>query len=325
MSDDRPTSRRPIGILLIVGIALGLPGTLEALNLALQPASPFGNPQVLAFYYTWYGNTTQYDGEPANVAGRWMHWNENVKDAAGNPIDPTIEGHKFASHNTPVLGLFDAFDNATIDQHMAWAKAANIDALICTWWGRGDWTDLAFEKVLRRNLETGSDMKFTVYFESVQKRYQENGTEIAVDMEYIVDKYGDHPNFLTVEKEGKAQPVIFVYATNYLGAGSVGEAVTKLHADGYNPFLMGDIQGTSPSAWHLDLFDGIHTYNPVGIMRDSDAWQMTLRNGYAGMIHAGATKDKLVATTVIPGYNDLAVRDGFDFPRGISGQTYKDM
>ncbi|MHA1731498.1 MAG: hypothetical protein ACTSU5_06120 [Promethearchaeota archaeon] len=284
-----------------------------------------GGPKVLAFYYTWYGNTTAYDGEPTSAASSWVHWNENVKDAAGNPLAPTIAGHKFGAAHVPELGLFDSFDNDTIDAHLGWVKQAGIDALVCTWWGCGDWTDLAFAKLLRRASETGAAVEFTVYFESVQERFRQNRSEAVRELEHVLDEYGDHPNFLKIGSGGSERPVVFTYAAGYLGGDNWAWITRELRTDGYDSFVVGDVgDPRSVRDSYLAAFDGLHVYNPVGIMRDDPGWSTSLKNYYASMVHEGHANGKLVAATVIPGYNDLYVRDGFDFPRGKDGQVYSD-
>ena len=60
-------------------------------------------PTRAAFYYAWYPG----------------HWNEG-------------------SVNTPVLGHYSSTDPSVIDQHIAWAQYAGLDAYISSWWGPHD-------------------------------------------------------------------------------------------------------------------------------------------------------------------------------------------
>ena len=51
---------------------------------------------------------------------------------------------------TPSLGFYDSADPAIIDQEMALAKGAGIEAFVSSWWGRGHHTDTALAAIMDR-------------------------------------------------------------------------------------------------------------------------------------------------------------------------------
>ena len=50
----------------------------------------------------------------------------------------------------PVGGPYDSADTKVIERHLSEAKAAGIDTLVCSWWGRQDPTDRAIRLLLQR-------------------------------------------------------------------------------------------------------------------------------------------------------------------------------
>lgn len=294
-------------ILIVFPISLAIP-------LKVKSETRLADPKVLAFYYTWYGNTTVYDGEKPGSDNQWIHWNEN------NHNPPITLG----ANHTPSLGAFDSADNDTIEQHIAWAEYSNIDGFISTWWGQNDLTDYNFRKLLNVADRISSSMFFTVYFETVQPRFRADWNEVVNDVKYIIDNYGDHPHFL--KHEGR--PVIFIYAIGYVASANWTKIINKLHTDGYNPYIVADIQDpkNADDQW-VKIFDGYHIYNPAGIYRDN----LNAKQSYSEMIFNTRIAEKLSMITVIPGYNDYAVcnplgqrNTWFDIPRR-DGDLYKEM
>ncbi len=106
--------------------------------------------KVLAFYYSWYG-TPDFDHG-------WTHWNQvdfEAQDIA-------------ASTHYPEIGPYDSHDPAVIDRHIDQAMGCGVDGFIATWWGRGDYTDRAFEVLLDRAEQKGFEA--TVYWEKAPGR-----------------------------------------------------------------------------------------------------------------------------------------------------------
>ncbi len=304
---------KPYAILVII-LATAIP---VALTLQLEFVSSGGNygKKVLAFYYTWYGNTTAYDGENPGTENAWLHWSENGHTPPGD----------LAANHTPVLGAFDSANNDTLAQHLAWAQTAGIDAFIATWWGPGGFEDFNFNKSLRYTQDHALAFEWTVYFESVQSRFVNNGTQIYKELRYIIESYASHPKFMKVD----GRPVIFAYVIGHPGLSAWAEARQLLQADGLNPFLVGDI-GTPgmPSAEVLEIFDGVHVYNPAGPVKEGKDYHGMFQE----LIFGTHLRGRLACYTVSPGYNDFNVcncggtgrNTWWELPRK-NGDVYKAM
>jgi hypothetical protein len=75
------------------------------------------------FYYPWY-SSAPHDGS-------WRHW-----DQGGN-TPPDYIGADF----WPMRGPYSSADATVVGQQMVEMKAAGIDTVIISWWGRGSWED----------------------------------------------------------------------------------------------------------------------------------------------------------------------------------------
>ena len=76
-------------------------------------------PEVLAFYYGWYGNP--------QLSGEWRHW-RNV-----DPVNQRIEN----ATDFPKYGAYDSHDPTVVDQQAEAAHAAGITGFIASLAGGG--------------------------------------------------------------------------------------------------------------------------------------------------------------------------------------------
>lgn len=256
--------------------------------------------KVLAFYYTWYGTPERH--------GRWFHW-EGVRP----------EAHEIASStHYPALGAYDSHDPATIDAHISQAMEHGIDGFIATWWGRGTFDDRAFAAVLER--ARGKDFALTVYWETAPGVGRDQIERASSDLQYIIEKYGSHPNFLKLS----GKPVIFVYGRVM---GQVGLAEWReifaetirrcpggflLIADGY-------------TETNARIFDGVHTYNICGWVqgKSEEELRTASRAHFREAVELARKAGKISCVTVIPGYDDTKIRKpGLKADR-MGGATYR--
>jgi hypothetical protein len=311
----------PTRLLAVIAIAaIVLLPLLHFLPTAMRLGGPLYERRVLAFYYTWYGNTTAYPGEQPGSAGSWMHWNENGHHPEVDLMD--IGAAQHPTLNRSGIVLFDSGDPDAIRFHLDCATYAGIDSFISTWWGINDNHDYNFRTLLNVTNSSGYDMTHTVYFETVQDQYRSNNsacvTNLYNNLKYIVQSYGSHPKFLRVD----GRPVIFVYATTARPSmANWSSVVDLLHADGLNPFLIADLGGPRavPADW-LQVFDGFHVYNPLGIYRDEPQNALPL---FESMVLSSRANGKLACVTTLPGYNDTQVRDGVIPLRRQGGSIYQ--
>lgn len=237
--------------------------------------------KVLAFYYTWYGTP--------KFQGRWMHWDEG----GHTPTTTDSRGWPDIGATNHPLKLYDSNDPAVIREHLKMSADAGIDVLIATWWGKDEYHDRAFRKVIRE--AENSPVQVTVYYERVPSAQEQSRLVDAVvgDFQYILDSYAGSPAFFKVD----GKPVVFIYgrAMHQLGKDAWFEVVKRLKA--IRPVLL---IGDSMSAEWADVFDGLHTYNPVGaVIGGTD-----MPEYYERTVRMCRSAGKISAATVIPGYDD---------------------
>jgi len=255
--------------------------------------------QVLAFYYTWYGTP--------QVSGAWYHWDEG----GHSPDDVNEDGYPdLGATNHPSHGPYDSNDPYAIRRHLKWSEEAGIDGLIATWWGQGLYHDKALKVVLRESIE--SYTKITVYYETVPQ----SGVSGAIDdFRYLLSNYGDHPGFYKVN----GKPVIFVYgrAMGQLSNEQWAEVLQQIRSE-YEALFIAD----SGSAEAIGLFDGGHTYNPVGLV----VQQADMADFYRKLTDTCRTAGKIACATVIPGYDDSNIgRKNIHVANRRGGELYKSL
>ncbi|MCX6101555.1 MAG: glycoside hydrolase family 99-like domain-containing protein [Candidatus Bipolaricaulota bacterium] len=256
---------------------------IEPRILPAPSASTPGGKKVLAFYYPWYGM-------PTGPSGRWVHW---------NPAHANYD----ATH-VPLTGYYDSLEPETVRRQIRQAKAAGIDGFIASWWGLNSFEDRAFHVLLRVAEE--ESFLVTVYVEDAATPAQ-----IVTDVSAIVFRYALSPAFLSID----GRPVVFFYVR-------VAEKFTidewrgvfaALDANGRSVFAIGD--RLDPT--YLQAFQGLHTYNPVGMTLEET------RTEYAATSLAARIQGDLFAATVIPGY-----QEGYPGATGpvsdrAGGETYR--
>jgi len=273
----------------VILIVFGLPGVM-GMAMAQEGAAALAATEpvprlVLAFYYPWYGNPAVAGG-----SGRRAHW-EGIDEA-----NRTIA----SSTHYPVLGPYDSHHPETIAQHCRWAKESGVDGFIVSWWGHGDFSDLAMPRILDACAKSG--LVATVYYETVRPRTVERA---VAELTEVLRKYADHPAWLRVLNK----PVIFIYA----------RVVEELGLDRCHQAAL-EVKRTFPSGAvfivdSLDdraaaFFDGIHTYNPCGQLQKLEAEKVRLwaQDRYRRWVQTADRHRKISTVTIIPGYDDTKIR-----------------
>ncbi len=240
----------------------------------------------MAFYYPWYGTPDGPGG-----AGRSVHWGRI--DAAAGDIA--------ASTHYPLSGAYDSHDPNTIDRHCAWARAAGIDALIVSWWGRDDYVDRALGPILAACERHG--LTACLYYETVPQ--PQTPQTAAQDIAQALEKYAGHKAYLKVD----GKPVVFIYgrAVSELGLSGWRQALQQIRAS-----FAGGITaiGDQFSYGAARVFDGVHTYNTAAPIRDvapEDLGRWTAAT-YASWVELADGARRISTLTVIPGYDDTKIR-----------------
>lgn len=260
------------------------PFSRQALSEDNKTANNNTSRLVLTFYYPWYGIP---EGKGGN--GRVVHWGK---------IDST---NKDISDSTdyPIIGAYDSYDPNVLDQHCKWAKKAGIDCFIVSWWGQDTYEDKAMPLILQACEKSG--LKACIYYETAQ----ETTDLTAKDVIKVLEKYAAHPAYLKVNEK----PVVFIYgrAIGQLGL-SEWQKVIEVVQENYKPSVT--TIGDQLSGESANVFDGIHTYNTAGILKDKtpewvDLWA---KKRYPDGVNIARAADKISTITVIPGYDDKKIR-----------------
>ena len=254
---------------------------------------------VLAFYYPWYG-TTQGPSHELRV------WNDY------HPV------------RTPSVGYYDSQDPAVVKQQIDEAKSSGIDGFIVSWWGINDFTDRALKNAILPVAEKAG-FGITIYYEN----YDQDRDQILTDFAYLIKEYAQSPAFMKMD----GQPVLFVYdsVTTKFNREDWEFVFQGLQNQGLKCFCVAD--GIS-SAFHLgdeqfsylfDLFQGVHTYSPLGYSQEF------LRQFYNSNALKAEAKGILFAGTASPGTDNSSWAPAFGKQRftidredgGVYRQTWE--
>jgi hypothetical protein len=163
-------------------------------------ASPFLRPLAERFpdlrrrfvfeYYPWY------DSDP------WYHWNDSDHTP---PLDVTAS-------SMPRLGPYDTYDLRVLEQHARWIAEAGVGAINLSWWGRGDYTDLAVPRVM--DVMRDHDIKVTFHLEPYR---DDRSRAYADDLLFLLREYGEKRRWDTFllldEGHGRVAPVFKSFRT----------------------------------------------------------------------------------------------------------------
>ena len=301
-----------IGALLCV---LALAGCTDVRYLTTGVRTTEVDPgrKVLAFYYPWYGRP---DGPGGNNS--WVHW---------DGVDPKAKTIASSLHY-PVLGAYDSLDAKIIAQHTAWAKQADIDALVVSWWGPGTIEDRAMPLVLDACAQAG--IGACIYYEHVlpaNPDQQEAGhggpDQAAHQITEALDRFADHPAYMKID----GRPVVFTYVrvNEELDRDGWREAMEKLRESRWNPIVVAD----RPDRPIRHLFDGWHTYDPMGSYhhaRDEfgsvEAWADHAFNDW---VDRAAAHRNIACVSITPGYDDRYFRSPGVYVEREGTKTYETM
>ncbi|MBN2010131.1 T9SS type A sorting domain-containing protein [candidate division KSB1 bacterium] len=258
----------------------------------LEITEPEMQPLVFAFYYPWYGS-------PDGPHGDWYHWNP--------------EGNTYEAAHEPLLGYYDSGSPELQQQHLQWAEAYGIDVFIYSWWGIDTYEDRYFAGFLDQM--AASPIRLSVYLEPIADAElappDERPRIIETQLRYLLTNYMQHSGFFHYEDK----PVIFIYGTtiSLMPVTDWKHVFENLRADNLDMYLQLD---TRDKDMRL-LGDGFHDYNPVA----ADTCRM--KTVYRQQTIAAGLLNLPYAATVIPGYNDTAIRIPGQYVSRDDGRFYQ--
>jgi glycoprotein endo-alpha-1,2-mannosidase len=193
--------------LLVVGVAWAL----------LGPAAARAGT-VAIFYYPWYG-TPVHDGS-------WQHWGQNGHRPPSDLYSPYY----------PARGAYSSSSRAVVGAQMAEMKAAGIDEVVVSWWGRGSVEDLRLPLVAR--LARAHALQVGVHLEPYPGR---SAATVPADLAYlgglgIRDVFVYHPLDLAPAAWAALLPAAPASLRVFAGSDDVGLAVR----DGFDGFYTYD-------------------------------------------------------------------------------------
>jgi hypothetical protein len=255
--------------------------------------------EALAVYYPWYGEPDAHNN------GR--HWGTITQ----NGFSETV--------NTPILGAYDSHNVSLIAEHIRLASEHGITGFASSWWGIDSYEDIAFQHIL----DNRYGFKACVYYETNRDNTLSQ-SEIAYELNYIINQYGDHENYLKY----RDKPVIFVFnADGYGRDAAFWRNVAPMIDD---CVLVGDFR--KPSL--IEVFDGVHIYNEFDPLTRAkitswiaaqntilpptiQAFNEQSRNGFI------LCDDRLTIGTVSPGYDDTRIRENGSIIPRHGNETYR--
>ncbi len=275
-----------LAIASLFGLRLAAGAELDAIAERAKVRHDEVPRKVLAFYYPWYGNPSVEGG-----SGRWSHWSNVEED----------KQQIASSTHYPTLGAYDSHDPALIARHCGWAKEAGVDGFIASWWEKDTFTDQALQRILDGCQD--AKIEATIYYESVPG--PRNARSAADDVLYVLNRYGKHPAWLTVD----GKPVVFIYgrAIGQIGLQGWLEAISQVNKryPGGAIFI-----GDQISRFAAATFDGVHTYNTCGALRSKGLPEVRqwAKTTYPGWVKTADAFRRISTITVIPGYDDTKIR-----------------
>jgi hypothetical protein len=255
---------------------------------------------VLAYYYPWYANATNYTDPARGIfehgqGTEWIRWVGYNYTIAPNLTEQDIFYWRYGKERNysmasvahwPVEGMFDSSDPEYILRTFEKVRQAGIDVLICDY---GNW--LGWQNEIINNTMTVADEllkqgkwapKITMLMGVSRTDYQEycnwhadshnitknNGEEcLAFHFSYMYEIMLQHESFFKVD----GKPVIFTWSHYVPGYELWKNAMTILRQK-YDFYLLADWgyykPGPIPEKW-LELVDGVVYYNPVGYLYNS--------------------------------------------------------
>jgi len=254
-------------------------GPVEPLAERAALRAPAVQKRVLALYYPWYGTPDH--------SGKWLH-----QDGA-EPARKTIASHT----RYPASGPYDSTDPATLDRHLQQAKAAGIDTLVTSWWGREDFSDRGIRALLTRAPSFGINV--CVFWERLGKSRDPNAA--TEELSYLVGTLAKQPGYL---KEG-GKPVVFLYTRTCQSLApqdwaTVLNDVNRRHAPGV--LAIGD----GSSAVDALLWDGVYALGHTVSMAEqtpAGAAQTQHQASFPAILLARRL-GRISVLTLPPGYDD---------------------
>ncbi|HUR17907.1 MAG TPA: hypothetical protein VMZ51_03095 [Acidimicrobiales bacterium] len=220
-------------------------------------------PEVAAFFYPWYGRPDR-DGE-------WRHWD----DSGHSPPEDV------SSNFYPARGAHSSSDPVVLDGQMADMKAAGIDVVVSSWWGRGSFEDSVLPQVAAAAAARG--LRLAILHEPYGGR---SVATVEQDVAYLASSFGVRDFYL--------YDIARFSAASWAAArGRMGDVRLLAHSGNLTAVRSGAFADYAVGS----RFDGIFTYDPVNYPPAD----------FAGVCASARQTRVACVPSVAPGY--VATRD----------------
>jgi hypothetical protein len=271
-----------------------------------QVGSDVHRPLLLAHYMAWYA--TQ------DVSGAWgWHWTMGHYDPDHLLADGRREA---ASHDYPMIGLYDSGDDCALECHALLMKLAGIDGVVIDWYGVRDLYDYP---VIHRNAQKlvpwlkRAGLKFAVCYEDQALKQLEAGEDLAqakLDLQWAETHWFADEAYLTQD----GRPVLLVFGPQHLQREQWAELSATLATE---PLLFG-----LPHLVADGGADGSFGWPPVsgGGPIAPEQWRPELQ-----ALYTRRQLGESVIATAFPGFHDIygeaGVHDSYGFIDDRHGGT----
>jgi hypothetical protein len=197
---------------------------------------------------------------------------------------------------------YESDDPLVIARQIEQAQQAGIDGFVVAWLGPGNRTDQNLARILAQAARRG--FKVSVYFETDSMGDAE---QVAANLSYLLSTYASQPAFL--RRDGR--PAIFFWRQQAHAPATWANIRTQVDPERGSVWIA---EGTT--ADYFGAFDGLHLFNIAWAADPASP----LRTWAGRTAQAAALQGlRLWVPTIMPGYDDLAVRGGFARDRAAGG------
>lgn len=258
-------------------------------------------------------------------------------DAAA-PVELVVGAHYYpwygeerwagqAATDTPVLGRYSSGNRAVANQHIRWAREADLDFFMISCLGPDGREAQNFREAMLPELDA-AEFRFALHYETpiALGLRPENpidlaaklpdgavvGDRLAEHFDYLAENYLTHPRYL--RHDGRA--VVMVYLVrNMVNAGPYLKAVrSRLAGRGVGLYLIADVMywekpGELDWSFLAEHFDAVTAYN----MYHRPDFLPRVETQYRGTDTAARARGLRMIPHVLPGYDDTRLR-GADRP-----------
>ena len=284
---------------------------LLLIGLTLQ-ATAIDRPILMAHYMPWYATKT--------VSGHWgWHWTMNKFDPEKRLPDGRREA---ASHDYPLIDLYDSSDPHTLECQVQLMKLAGIDGVIVDWYGIKDFHDY---EAIHRNTQAlisvlkRAGLKFAICYEDQSIKHMVTGKALTPDaavghghevFQWMAKNWFRDEAYLSLD----GKPLLLVFGPQYFEAAQWKEILTGIEPQPRMhvlPHLTSRIEGAGKFGWP-----------PVagGKTISRKEWLK-----YFDQLYFGKEVAKTVVSVAFPGfhdiYNDAGLHDSYGFIDETGGRT----